>query len=371
MGLIKVVSTSLSSTSENDWLDYIYCDCMKDNILIKKGLFKSSESNIGINNNIIKNGSKIIVREDQFLIIECDGKIIDFTAEAGYYTFDQNIEPSMLCGEFGEELLESFDKFKMKDVVYDNLRAYYINTKYIKGNKFKTKNSIPFTDSKFGITINIKCYGEYILRVVDPLLFYNTFGNNIEEDYVINDNFKNSFLADFLQVLQPALTIVSQQKISYNMLPSRTNEVSDAVRKYLKNTWGTLGINVVRVSIASVTPTNESVEMIKKELMDFTSEFTEIETLDKENSWLETNSSNQVQKQSEINSVNFVKDENDIQKINDRGIQCPNCGSLIIENFCTECGTKKPDNIDKKICPNCGSELDTDTKFCVNCGKAL
>ena len=44
------------------------------------------------------------------MIVTEQGKIIDFTCEAGAYTFDSKSEPSMLNGNFSEGLRESFRK---------------------------------------------------------------------------------------------------------------------------------------------------------------------------------------------------------------------------------------------------------------------
>ena len=111
MGLIKAALAAGSSVLADQWLEYIYCERMEDNVLMRKGVSKQEGSNTKGTDNIITNGSKIVVGEDQFLIVVSDGKIVDFTAEAGQYTFDQGTEPSMFYGGFGKGLIESFKKF--------------------------------------------------------------------------------------------------------------------------------------------------------------------------------------------------------------------------------------------------------------------
>ena len=39
--------------------------------------------------------------------------------------------------------------------------------------------------------------------------------------------------------------------------------------------------------------------------------------------------------------------------------------------FCTECGTKKPEESQEKFCPGCGEKVDPNAKFCMNCGEKL
>lgn len=267
MGLIRAVVGAASSTLKDEWLEYIYCDRLPDNVLMRKGTPSNTKNNKG-NDNIITNGSKIVVGEDQFLIVVSDGKIVDFTAEAGRYTFDKGTEPSMLYGGFGKGLVESFKTMGSRFTTAGNpnhdQRVYFINMRDIIGNKFGTPTPIPFRDSEFGMTVDIRCHGEYVMKITDPIKFYTSLGGNVEGDYVIDDEFKTQFGADFMQALQPALTQVAMQKVSYDMLPGAVLQISDAVKQQLEPTWGENGINVTRVSIASVTPTDESAQIIKK-----------------------------------------------------------------------------------------------------------
>jgi len=418
MGLIKAAFAAGSSTLADQWLDYIYCERMDDNVLMRKGVAKKGGSNTKGTENIITNGSKIVVGEDQFLVVVGDGKIIDFTAEAGYYTFDQGTEPSMFYGGFGQGLINSFKKFGERfttgGIAPHDQRVYFINTRYIKGNKFGTSTPIPFRDSEFGITVDIRCYGEYVMQVTDPIAFYHTYGGNVEEEYVIDESFKSTFLADFLQALQPALAKVAAQKVSYDMLPGAVTEISSAVKECLQSTWGDQGINVVRVSIASATPTEESAGVIKSAQGDrlyamnpamqgaranaAASEaikeaagnesgamtgFMGMGMINQGGAMFGANMSAQSQSNVGMDSMNVAgggvqepvkeevapKEEN--ASIIEEGVKCPNCGAMITQNFCTECGTKKPEKPEERKCSECGRKVDDDAKFCPECGNKL
>ena len=408
MGLIKAAFTATGNTFADEWLEYIYCPRMEDNVLMRKGTPKSGGSNTKGNENIITNGSKIVVGEDQFLIVVSDGKIVDFTAEAGRYTFDQGTEPSMFYGGFGKGLIETFKKIGERitqgGIPSHDQRVYFVNTRLIKGNKFGTTTPIPFRDSEFGMTVDIRCYGEYVIKITDPLAFYHTYGGNIEQDYVIDQSFKDTFLADFLQALQPALAKVAIKKISYDMLPGAVVEISDAVKECLESTWGTQGINVERVSIASATPTEESTEMIKNAQNDrlyamnpamqgaranaAASEaiktaagndagaingFMGVGMLNQGGAMFGANISSDSQMKEEMKSMN-VMDAPSVplmeQEENKEEVKCPNCGNIITGNFCTECGTKKPEEKDV-FCSECGTKVDNGAKFCPNCGNKL
>lgn len=404
MGLIKAAIKSAGSTLADQWLEYIYCERMEDNVLMRRGVPKKRGSNTKGTENIITNGSKIVVGEDQFLIVVADGKIVDFTAEAGQYVFDQGTEPSMFYGGFGKGLIDSFKKFGERftagGVAPHDQRVYFVNTRYIKGNKFGTSTPIPFRDSEFGITVDIRCYGEYVMQVTDPLAFYHTYGGNIGDDYVIDDNFKETFLVDFLQALQPALAKVAMQKIAYDMLPGAVTEISAAVKECLQDTWGSQGINVVRVSIASATPTEESAEAIKNAQGDrlyamnpsmqgarannAASEaiktaagnangamagFMGMGMINQGGAMFGANVSTQSQAGQPMERMNVAGGGIGSTSASD-GVKCTNCGAMITGKFCTECGTKKPDS-NEKVCSKCGSKANPEAKFCTNCGNQL
>ena len=411
MGLIKAAFAAGSSTLADQWLEYIYCERMEDNVLMRRGTSKREGSNTKGTNNVITNGSKIVVSEDQFLIVVSDGKIVDFTAEPGQYTFDQGTEPSMFYGGFGKGLIESFKKFGERfttgGLAPHDQRVYFVNTRLIKGNKFGTSTPIPFRDSEFGMTVDIRCYGEYVMKVTDPIAFYHSYGGNIEEDYVIDDDFKDSFLADFLQALQPALSKVAMQRVSYDMLPGAVTEISAAVKECLQDTWGEQGINVERVSIASATPTDESAEMIKYAQGDrlyamnpamqsaranaAASEalktaagntagamtgFMGMGMLNQGGSMFGANMSTQSQSANQMTEMHVVGGgvqqtsvKNELEET--EGVECPNCGNMITINFCTVCGTKRPEGPKEKICTSCGTKSNPNAKFCMACGTRL
>ena len=408
MGLIKAAIEAGSSTLADQWLEYIYCDRMDDNVLMRKGSAKSEGSNTKGTDNTITNGSKIVVGEDQFLIVVSDGKIVDFTAEPGQYTFDKGTEPSMFYGGFGKGLVESFKKFGERfttgGVDAHDQRVYFVNTRLIKGNKFGTSTPIPFRDSEFGMTVDIRCYGEYVMEITDPLAFYHSYGGNSEDDYVIDDEFKDTFLADFLQALQPALAKVAMQRISYDMLPGAVTEISSAVKECLQETWGSQGINVQRVSFASATPTEESADKIKAAQRDrlyamnpemqgsraneAASEaikiaagneagamngFMGLGMINQSGAMFGANMSAQSQSGNQMTSMNVAGGGVNVNTASEtqEGVKCTNCGAVVTGKFCMECGTKRPEEPQNKFCSNCGSKANNDAKFCTECGTKL
>ena len=90
MGLIKAAVSAIGSTLHDQWKEAIRCEEMGNDILMMKKTTK---------NGVISNGSTIIVGQGQCAIIYDNGKVIDATAEEGYYKFDTSSTPSMFEGE--------------------------------------------------------------------------------------------------------------------------------------------------------------------------------------------------------------------------------------------------------------------------------
>jgi membrane protease subunit (stomatin/prohibitin family) len=269
MGLIKALATGVGSALGDQWLEYIYCDEMPEDVLLRKGAKRTRQgsSNTRGSDNIITQGSRIAVNEGQFLLVVDNGKVVDFTDETGVYTFDKSTEPSMLYGGFGKGLLDSFKKVGERftfggDTGHDQ-RVYFVNKKLITDNKFGTKSPIPFRDSEWNITVNITCFGTYVYKVTDPLLFYANLAGNVDYEYR-RDTIQEQFKSDLCASLLPALGQVATQHVSYDMLPGAVTQLTDAVKASLKTDWeDKVGINVDRIKIEGVSPTDEDAAKIK------------------------------------------------------------------------------------------------------------
>ena len=103
MGLIKAALGSVQGILADQWKEYFYCDSMGADVLMVKGVKRTSSrsSNRKGSDNIITNGSVIAVNEGQCAMIVDQGKIVEFTAEAGEFTWDASTEGTIFQGDLG------------------------------------------------------------------------------------------------------------------------------------------------------------------------------------------------------------------------------------------------------------------------------
>ena len=93
---------ALGGVLADTWKDYFVCDTMGADELVKKG--EQNQGRRGVNrkgsDNLITTGSVIVVAEGQCMLIADQGKIVEFCAEPGAFTYDASTEPSLFCGEW-------------------------------------------------------------------------------------------------------------------------------------------------------------------------------------------------------------------------------------------------------------------------------
>src|SRR5215475_470827 len=107
MGLLKAAMGSAGGVLADQWLEFFICESLDANVLATKGQKKTSKrsSNTSGENNIISNGSGIVVNKGQAAIIVDNGRIAEFCAEEGQYTYDTSSEPSIFHGGLGQGLV--------------------------------------------------------------------------------------------------------------------------------------------------------------------------------------------------------------------------------------------------------------------------
>ena len=274
MGLIKAATGSFSGVLADQWREYFYCDSMDAETLMCKGVMRTGKrsSNTNGSDNIITNGSVIAVNEGQCMMIVDQGGIVEFTAEAGEFTWDASTEGTLLYGGFGEGLKSSWNTLKRRftfgaDTAKDQ-RVYFFNTKELLGNKYGTASPVPFrvVDANIGLDmdVSVRCNGEYSYKITDPMLFYKNVAGNVTHSYKRSE-LDRQLKSEFLTALQPAFARISELGIRYSALPGHTMELADAMNRVLSPKWSSLrGISIVSVGVNSITASPEDEATIKE-----------------------------------------------------------------------------------------------------------
>ena len=257
----------------NQWKEFIYCDSIPDDTLMVKGRKQVSgkSSNTKGEDNVITNGSGIVVNDGQCMIIVENGKVVEVCAEPGKFTYDPSLAPSIFAGSFGQSLIDSFkmlgQQFTYGGQAGNDQRVYYFNTKVIMGNKYGTPAPVPFrlVDSKIflDLDITIRLNAIYSYRLVDPLLFYTKIAGNVNDTFKAAD-IEQQLKSEISGKLNTALGKLSAMEIRYNELPLHTEEMSEALKEQLHQKWVVeKGIELVSFDVNSANTTEENEKLIR------------------------------------------------------------------------------------------------------------
>ena len=135
MGLIKAAIGAIGGTLADQWKEYFVCDALPADTLMVKGQKQTSSrsSNKKGSDNIITNGSGIVVADGQCMIIVDKGKVAEICAEPGQFTYNASTEPSLFTGKFGTALKETFKtmgrRFTYGGDTGSDQRVYYFTPK--------------------------------------------------------------------------------------------------------------------------------------------------------------------------------------------------------------------------------------------------
>jgi membrane protease subunit (stomatin/prohibitin family) len=184
LGLIKAFAGALGGAFADQWKDFLVPPAGLEPTAalfpaVPQGQNAGRGSNTQGSQNIITNGSRIVVPEGYGLMTFQDGQITAMVAEPGGYIWN-SADPnsrSLFVGDgiFASTLGTSWERFKFGGQPGSQQLAIYVNLKEIPNNRFGTQSEIYWDDAYLGAQVGAVTRGSYSLRIVDPVLFVKQF----------------------------------------------------------------------------------------------------------------------------------------------------------------------------------------------------
>lgn len=409
MGIIKAAINAVGGGLADSWLEVIEPSPMGDNTIICPGQLISqngkSQNKKG-NDNIVSNGSVIHVYDNQMMILIDGGKIVDFTAEPGYFQVSNSSMPSLFCGQFGDSIKETFNRIKYGGIPSQAQRVFYINLQEIKGIPFGTSTPVNYFDNFYNSELELRAHGTYSIKVVEPFKFYQevipreAITNNRAVEY---SEVKAQYNEEFVSALGAAINQYSAdgERISY--IKSKQRLLGQYMAQTLDDEWTqNRGMEVFSVA-ADVSYTEDS-----QELINMRNKGAMMSDAAVQQGYVAANISEGLKDAgSNANGAmagfmgmgigmnaggNILGGYQQNPHYNNQqpngGAKAPApqqaqpvqtaapsadswtcaCGSVNTGKFCPECGQPKPEAPKKRFCTNCGYELNPGAKFCPECG---
>lgn len=266
MGIIKAVAGAIGGGFADQWLEVIEPNNMSDTTVFTSGVKvrpnDRRNSNTKGTSDFVTDGSVIHVYPNQFMILTDGGKVIDYTAEEGYYTVSNSSAPSLFNGTFGDALRESFSRIKFGGVPPKAQKVYYVNLQEIKGIKFGTRTPVNYFDSFYNAELFLRAHGNYSIKITDPLLFFREVIPRNDDIVDIND-INEQYLSEFLEALQSAINQMSADGVRISFVASKGRELSKYMSNILDEDWKSQrGMEIQSVGIASISYDDESTKLI-------------------------------------------------------------------------------------------------------------
>lgn len=267
MGLIKAAKGAIGSTFKDQWKEVIRCEDISNDVLMVK---KTTETGV------ITNKSTIVVGPGQCAVIYDNGRVLDASAEEGFYTFDSSSSPSFFGGQFGEVFKEMWQRFTYGGGTAKEQAVFFFNIKEIFGNKFGTKEPIAFQDWSHAIpnqmtntlmpmAVHIRCFGTYTFRIANPALFMSKIAGTANEyrKSQLEEQMRTEIMAVFQNVANELGD--EKHKIPVMQMPSQTDEIRQMMdEQVFDEPIRARGIEVVCFAVESVSLDEESQEKIEK-----------------------------------------------------------------------------------------------------------
>ncbi|MGF7078281.1 SPFH domain-containing protein [Mucilaginibacter sp. UYCu711] len=199
------------------------------------------------NDNAIKMGAKLIVRESQAAIFINEGRIADVFLPGTYELQTQNmpILTTLLSWKYG------FNSPFKADV-------YFVSTRQFTNQKWGTKNPVMIRDAEFG-PVRIRAFGSFNFKVSDAKTFLQQISATNPEFIVenINEQLRNT-------IVSRGMDSVAQSKINILDLAANYNEMGTVISQSIQPDFAELGLNLTKLLVENISLPTEVEQMLDK-----------------------------------------------------------------------------------------------------------
>ena len=263
MGLIKAALGAVGGKLGDEWTEYFRCDGMGQKTFCIAGTKVSNVrggSNTKGTESYISNGSVFDVAINQAALLVEDGKVHDLVVAtdndiAGQYRYDSSVAPSLLGGglkDFIPSLKDIGSRFTAGGMAKHTMRLVYINLRPMVGNKIGFGN-VPFRDGEMNLSLNAQGHGEFELKIVDPVAFYENNIHDISQPFVSYSGEGAEFMSQLKTDMKPKFGIciseLSKKQIPYDQIIAYADDLADIMNQKLTDKWVDKGVQLKSLSV--------------------------------------------------------------------------------------------------------------------------
>lgn len=186
--------------------------------------------------NEIKNGAQLIVRESQSAVFLHEGQLGDVFPPGRVQLTTNNIP-----------ILTTLASWKYAFDAPFKCDIFYVSTKQFTDQKWGTQNPIMLRDPEFG-PVRLRAFGSYCFKITDPGQFIKQISgtDNLFETAEIAGQFKNMLVSRFADAL-------GESKIPMLDLAANYNEIGDLLRGKLQPEFDEYGVTLTKFLVENVS----------------------------------------------------------------------------------------------------------------------
>lgn len=257
MGIIKAFTGATGGVMADQWLEMYYCDSIPAGILAVRGQKRVSErsSNTKGNENVISDGSIIVVNEGQSAIAVEQGKIIGAYTQPGENVFHGGSASIFSGGGVKGIGKEIFNRVGFGGDVAIHQFILYIDMKEQLGNPFSVSFPICVSDDEIGLqlTATARASGVFSFRITDPVAFYKKIFRGASGTMRVSDVLPQ-LQAEYATAMMEASSRLFAGSLRLSDMPGKVSKIADAVSECMTEKWvGLRGFTVVSTAIDSLT----------------------------------------------------------------------------------------------------------------------
>lgn len=268
MGLIKTLTSSVSTALGDQFKEYVRCPQVDKEVLIVRGVVEHGDGNKNPSEGVISNGSIIVVPQGWAMMLVDNGKL-EFSSEPGEFTYDSGSEPSIFSEGLGKGIIETFKtigkRFTFGGQTAKDQRVYYVNMREVLGVGFGSSSPKDIYDETYQMSIKMTFYGRFNYKVEDPIALVNTlFGANPSDRVTFDEVFGESLRAEVNEQMHMALTnLMAEKKCRFSQVGAYGEDIAKQLNKAITNEWAQYGVVITDVKMENIGTTEEYTDIIR------------------------------------------------------------------------------------------------------------
>lgn len=315
----------------------------------------------------IKNGARLTVRESQAAVFVFQGQIAD-VFPPGLYTIDGGNTP----------ILTKLGAWKHGFTSPFKSEVYFVNTKQFTDLKWGTPNPVMMRDSDFGM-VRLRAFGIYSIRVADPRAFIKEIAgtNGRFETEDIEGQLRRTLVSGFSDA-------VAESKIAALDLAANYDELGGVLRNKLDQEFKSFGLDLTKFVIENISlPPEVEAAMDKRTSMGVIGDvnrYAQFQAADAMRDAANNPSGGAglgaglgagfAVGNAMAGALGNAMNQGGGSSTAAPTVKCAKCGASTAASnrFCNECGAKIEAVPAAGSCYKCGASLQAGAKFCSDCG---